>query len=73
MKYYKMNYEFVRNELFQCVYNDKNINLTQKQRAMNYLLIGIYKNKILEYISLTIDMEKIKNMFYEDIVTKITK
>jgi|688.fasta_scaffold1395947_1 hypothetical protein len=69
-----MDYYFVRRELFKFVYNNKEINLSQKQQAMNYLLIGIYKNKILEYLSINnICIEEIKDKFLNDVIIKIKK
>lgn len=66
-----MDYYSVRSELFQFVYNNKQINIHQKQKVMNYLLIGIYKKQILEYMSLNISIEEIKDKFLNDIVIKI--
>jgi hypothetical protein len=68
-----MNYNFVRDELYQFVYNNKQINLSQKQKGMGYLLIGVYKKQILEYISLKISIEEIKEKFLKEIVILIRK
>jgi hypothetical protein len=68
-----MDYKSVRSELFQFIYNNKEINLSQKQQAMNYLLIGIYKTQILEYMLLNISIEEIKKKFLNEIVIKIKK
>ena len=68
-----MDYYFIRSELYQFVYNNKQINLSQKQKTMNYLLTGIYKKQILEYISLNISIDEIKEKFLNDIVINIKK
>lgn len=68
-----MDYNFVRSELFQFVYNNKQINLTQKGKGMNYLLIGIYKKQILEYISLNLSLEEIKDKFLKEVIIIIRK
>lgn len=66
-----MDYIFVRSELFQFLDNNKQINLTQKQKGMNYLLIGIYKKQILEYISLNLSLDEIKEKFLQEIIMTI--
>jgi hypothetical protein len=47
--------------------------LSQKQKGMGYLLIGVYKKQILEYISLKISIEEIKEKFLKEIVILIRK
>ena len=70
----KMDYYFVRSELFKIVYNNKQINLSQKQKAMNYLLIEVYKKQILEYLSINnICIEEIKDNFLNDVIINIKK
>jgi len=66
-----MDYSVVRFELSQFIFNNNELKISQKQRAMNYLLIGIYKPAIMEMINEGMDMDKIKQTFLENIVLKI--
>ena len=66
-----MDYYIVRSELSEFVYNNQQINLTQKQKGMNYLLIGIYKPQILEYILSGLTLEEIKEIFLKEVIMNI--
>jgi len=66
-----LDYSIVRFELSQFIYNNNDITITQKQRAMYFLLIGIYKTAIMEMINSGLDIDKIKQNFLETIVLKI--
>ncbi len=68
-----MDYNFVRSKLFQFVYDNKQINLTQKQKGMTNLMIGIYKPQILEYISLNLSIEEIEDKFLQEVIMIIRK
>lgn len=68
-----MEYENVKNELFQFVCDNKEFNLTQKQKTMEHLLIGIYKKEIIKYIESGYDINTIKEKFSYEIVKNIKK
>ncbi len=63
-------YKFIRTELTVFICNHKEINLDQKSKGVTYLLIGVYKKQILEYISLNFTLDKIKQEILKDIVER---
>ena len=58
-----MNYYLIRSELLQYIYNCKELNVHKKQKVMTNLMVGVYKTQIMEYISLQLEMKKIKEDF----------
>lgn len=66
-----MDYLTMCHELVQYIFNNKTINLSQKQRAINFLLIGIYKIQILELIEKYDNLDTIKEKFLEEIIINI--
>ena len=63
-----MEYSLIRSELFEFIYNNKHISLEKKRKILNYLLIGVYKKQIIEYMSLNISVEELKDKFWNNIV-----
>jgi hypothetical protein len=63
-----MEYSLIRSELFEFIYNNKHISLEKKRKILNYLSIGIYKKQIIEYMSLNISVEELKDKFWNNIV-----
>ncbi len=68
-----MEYSVVRSELAQFIYDHSDITLYQKGRAYNYLLVGLYKTLILDYISKYDDIETIQFVFLNDVINRIPK
>lgn len=65
---YETDYSFVRSELCDFIYNNDTLSLTQKQKTMNCLLIGLYKTQILHYIDTSSSLEQVKQTFFNEII-----
>jgi len=66
-----MEHAYVRNQIYQYIYNDKYLNVRKKIIAMNNLQIGIYKKQIMNFISLHSNINDIINAFVKEVVDKI--